>query len=74
MYKLFDSCKFDKKWERIETDSGPGNKFKSIDDHAAIKIQVQGVDPESYHFKKHSIINIKNGIIQYQNNDLVNQS
>lgn len=73
MYKLFDSCKFDKRWKKIKKNSGLGNEFKSIDDHARVKIQVKGIEPESYSFKKDSIINIKNGILQYHDKDLVHQ-
>lgn len=73
MYKLFDSCKFDNRWKKIEKYSGPGNEFKSIDNHAAIKIEVKGIEPESFRFKKDSVINIKNGILQYHDQDLLQQ-
>ena len=74
MYKLYDSCKFDNRWKKIEKHSGFGNEFKSIDDNAAIKIQVKGIDPESFRFKRNSLINIKNGILRYHDKDLIQQA
>ncbi|MFB5610928.1 MAG: hypothetical protein ACE5RT_03895 [Nitrosopumilaceae archaeon] len=72
MYKLFDSCKLDKGWKKIEKHYV--NEFKSIEDNARIKIEVKGIEPEAYIFKKDSVINIANSMIRYQDQDLVQQT
>jgi len=68
LYKTFKTCKFRGRWN-LKNNSF--HEYIALEDHAYIILKgIRAEWDEVYSFKKDSEITIKNGIIEYYENDI----
>ncbi|MEX0862433.1 hypothetical protein [Nitrosopumilus sp.] len=69
MKKLFDICKLDEQWKRV--DNSIPRRYVLLKDDASIDLRmIKSNFTESYNFKKNSFIIIKDSIAEFYEGDL----
>ena len=69
MFKLCDEYEFNNTWRKTES---PPNTFVALEDKSPVVLKLENSNlSEMVFFKKGAIVSIKNGLLEYYENDLL---